>query len=98
MSGGSSNSREPGRIEPRQREGGETSETNSSEVGGDRQYLDLSAVMGESKVEIEKFDGTGDFGIWKRKVQALMAQQRLIRAIDDPERFFASIDPTMEAR
>ena len=75
---GSSNSREPGRTESRQREGEETSETNSSEIGGDRQYLDLSAVMGGSKVEIEKFDGTRDFSIWKRTVPNLMAQQRLL--------------------
>ena len=96
-SGGSSNSGEPGHTESRQRREGETSETNHSEVGGDRQYLDLSTIMGGSKVEIEKFDGTGDFGIWKRKVRALMAQQRLLRAIDDPERFFASVDPTMRS-
>lgn len=36
------------------------------------------------RIDIEKFDGTGDFCIWRRKISALLAQQRLLRVISDP--------------
>ena len=36
------------------------------------------------KIEIDKFDGSGDFRIWKRKIIALLAQQKLLKAIEDP--------------
>ena len=38
----------------------------------------------DMKIDIEKFDGTGDFRIWRRKITALLAQQRLLRLISDP--------------
>ncbi|KAK3225087.1 hypothetical protein Dsin_004949 [Dipteronia sinensis] len=38
------------------------------------------------KFEIDKFDGTGDFGIWRRKVKALLSQQKILRAIESPDK------------
>ena len=35
------------------------------------------------KIDIEKFDGTGDFRIWRRKIRALLAQQKLLKALED---------------
>jgi hypothetical protein len=35
-------------------------------------------------IDIDKFDGNGDFRIWRRKIRALLAQQRLLKALDDP--------------
>ncbi|TXG66196.1 hypothetical protein EZV62_007471 [Acer yangbiense] len=38
------------------------------------------------KFEINKYDGTGDFGIWRRKVKALLSQQKILRAIESPDK------------
>ena len=38
------------------------------------------------KFEIDKFDGSGDFGIWRRKVKALLSQQKILKAIEGPEK------------
>ena len=40
--------------------------------------------MSSMKIDIEKFDGTGDFRIWQRKISALLAQQKLLKALEDP--------------
>ena len=40
--------------------------------------------MGSSKIEIEKFDGKGDFGMWKKKMKAIMVQKKCVKAIGDP--------------
>ena len=40
--------------------------------------------MSSMKIDIEKFNGSGDFRIWRRKVRALLAQQKLLRTLDDP--------------
>ncbi|KAK3204355.1 hypothetical protein Dsin_018401 [Dipteronia sinensis] len=34
------------------------------------------------KFEIDKFDGTGDFEIWRRKVKALLSQQKTLKVIE----------------
>ena len=36
------------------------------------------------RIDIDKFDGTDDFRIWRRKISALLAQQKLLRVIIDP--------------
>ena len=38
------------------------------------------------KFEIDKFDGSGDFGIWRRKVKALLSQQKILKAIESPDK------------
>ncbi|TXG64595.1 hypothetical protein EZV62_011589 [Acer yangbiense] len=38
------------------------------------------------KFDIDKFDGSGDFGIWRRKVKALLSQQKILKAIEGPEK------------
>ena len=43
--------------------------------------------MGSSKIEIEKFDGNGDFSIWKKNMKAVLVQQKCDRAIYDPSEF-----------
>ena len=43
--------------------------------------------MGTSKVEIEKFDGKGDFSIWQKKMKAILIQQKCAKAITDPSEF-----------
>ncbi|PON86502.1 hypothetical protein TorRG33x02_176960 [Trema orientale] len=39
--------------------------------------------MGTSKIEIEKFNGKGDFGMWKKKMRAVLVQQKCVHAIED---------------
>lgn len=36
------------------------------------------------KVDIDKFKGSGDFHIWRRKVKGLLVQQKLLNDLDDP--------------
>ena len=43
------------------------------------------------KFEIDRFDGTGDFGIWRRKVKALLSQQKILRAIESPDKLPVSL-------
>lgn len=37
--------------------------------------------MGSSKLEIEKFDGHGDFNMWRKKMWAIMVQQKCAKAL-----------------
>ena len=43
--------------------------------------------MGLSKVEIEKLDGKDDFTTWKKKMRAVLVQQKCAKAISDPFEF-----------
>ena len=43
--------------------------------------------MGLSKVEIEKFDGKGNFSLWKKKMRAILVQQKCAKAIGDTADF-----------
>lgn len=40
--------------------------------------------MSVARYEIEKFDGKGDFDLWKAKIKAILRQQKAIKAIQDP--------------
>ena len=43
--------------------------------------------MRSSKIEIEKFDGKGDFSMWKKKMKAVLVQQKYAKAISNPSKF-----------
>ena len=43
--------------------------------------------MGSSKIDIEKFDGKGDFSMWKKKMRDVLTQQKCAKAIGDPSEF-----------
>ena len=40
--------------------------------------------MAIARVEIEKFDGKGDFALWKAKIKVLLGQQKSHKALFDP--------------
>ena len=40
--------------------------------------------MAIARVEIKKFDGKGDFALWKAKIKALLGQQKAHKALLDP--------------
>ena len=40
--------------------------------------------MSNMKLEIERFDGNGDFRIWRRKIKGMLASQKLLRVLEDP--------------
>ncbi|TXG68247.1 hypothetical protein EZV62_003182 [Acer yangbiense] len=44
------------------------------------------------KFNIDKFDGTGDFGIWRKKVKALLSQQKILKAIEGPDKLSDSLN------
>ena len=43
--------------------------------------------MGLSKIEIDKFDGKRDFSMRKKKIRAILVQQKCAKAIEDPSEF-----------
>ncbi|MDV3183834.1 MAG: hypothetical protein Q8847_02655 [Sweet potato little leaf phytoplasma] len=46
-----------------------------------------------AKFEVERFDDRGDFSLWKKKMRALLVQEKVSKALDDP----ATHPPTMTA-
>lgn len=37
-----------------------------------------------TKFEVDKFNGKGDFGLWRKKIRALLVQQKVAKILDDP--------------
>ena len=38
--------------------------------------------MGSTKVEIENFDDRGDFNMWRKKMRAILVQQKCAKALN----------------
>ena len=36
-----------------------------------------------TKFDVGKFDGTENFGLWQRRVKDLLAQQRMLKALEE---------------
>ena len=34
-----------------------------------------------TKIEVERFDGKGDFGLWRRRMYAILVQQKVAKAL-----------------
>lgn len=49
-----------------------------SAICGNRQMTSIA-----SKFEVARFDGTGNFGLWQTRVKDLLAQQGILRALDE---------------
>lgn len=43
----------------------------------------MTTNPGGAKFEVTRFDGTGNFGLWQRRVKDLLAQQSLQKALRD---------------
>ena len=63
---------------------GEDTGAIQSRSRGEIQLFANSIPMNNMRIDIDKFDGSGDYRIWRRKIKALLAQQRLLKAIEDP--------------
>lgn len=37
-----------------------------------------------TKIELERFDGKGDFGLWTKKMKVILIQQKVAKALIDP--------------
>ena len=37
----------------------------------------------DSKFEVARFDGTGNFGLWQTRVKDMLAQQGILRALSE---------------
>lgn len=48
--------------------------------------------MAVARYEVDKFDGNGDFGLWKIKIKAIFGQQKTSKAILDQEKVPQSIN------
>ena len=40
--------------------------------------------MAPSKFELEKFDGSGDFSLWQKKMTVILVQNQCFEALDEP--------------
>lgn len=38
-----------------------------------------------TKFEVERFDGKGDFSLWKKKMRTLLVQQKVAKSLDNPD-------------
>ena len=47
--------------------------------------------MGSLKFELSLFDGTSDFSSWRKKMRALLVQDRLQMALQDPNTLGSSV-------
>ena len=43
--------------------------------------------MGSTKVEIEKFNGRGDFNMWRKKMKVVLVQQKCAKALGGDKEF-----------
>ena len=50
--------------------------------------------MGSTKVEIEKFDGPGDFNKWRKKMKAILVQQKCAKALNGDKDFSQTMSAT----
>ena len=44
-----------------------------------------------SRYDIDKFDGTNDFGLWRIKMEALLCSQGLERALEQEDKAIGSL-------
>lgn len=44
----------------------------------------ILSSMSNMNIDIDKFYGSRDFQIWRRKIKGLLAQQKLLKALEDP--------------
>lgn len=47
--------------------------------------------MALARYDIEKFDGKGDFDLWKAKIKAILGQQKALHALTDPTKLPTTI-------
>lgn len=47
--------------------------------------------MALTRYNIEKFDGKGDFDLWKAKIKAILGQQKTFHALIDPDKLPTSV-------
>ena len=43
----------------------------------------VGMALGFTRFEVEKFDGTGNFGLWQTRVKDLLAQQRILKGLQE---------------
>ena len=53
--------------------------------------LSFRSKMSVPKFEVEKFDGSNDFSLWKLKLQALLDQQGLAMALEGKDKLPESL-------
>ena len=47
--------------------------------------------MGITKMEIERFNGKGDFALWRQRMKAILVQMKISKAIDSEAKHAESV-------
>ena len=55
--------------------------------------LSFKSKMSMPKFEVENFDGSNNFSLWKLKLQALLDQQGLATALKSKDKLLESLSP-----
>lgn len=59
-------------------------ENKGGKTGGNRSVRSrLGMAPGFTKFDVEKFDGTGNFGLWQTRVKDLLAQQGILKGLQE---------------
>ena len=59
-------------------------ENKGGKTGGNRSVRSrLGMAPGFTKFDVEKFDGTGNFGLWQTRVKDILAQQGILKGLQE---------------
>ena len=59
-------------------------ENKGGQTGGNRSVRSwLGMASGFTKFDVEKFDGTGNFGLWQTRVKDILAQQGILKGLQE---------------
>ena len=62
----------------------EVAEEKCGETGGNRSVRSrLGMAPGFTRFDLEKFDGTGNFGLWQTRVKDILAQQGILKGLQE---------------
>ena len=62
----------------------EVAEEKGGKTGGNRSVRSrLGMAPGFTKFDVEKFDGTGNFGLWQTRVKDILAQQGILKGLQE---------------
>ena len=62
----------------------EVAEEKGGKTGGNRLVRSrLGMASGFTKFDLEKFDGTGNFGLWQTRVKDILAQEGILKGLKE---------------
>lgn len=62
----------------------EVAEEKGGKTGGNRSVRSrLGMALGFTRFDLEKFDGMGNFGLWQTRVKDILAQQGILKGLQE---------------